>query len=127
VRSELAQLGAIERRERQLQLSAAAANLAGLLPWSLEPKQGVSVASVFRAYGYGLACGGVLGRNQLGVAHKTAPCGTLITFSYAGRSLTVPVIDRGPYVTGREWDLTGATAEALGFPGLGEIQWTVAG
>jgi rare lipoprotein A (peptidoglycan hydrolase) len=127
VRSELAHLGAIERHERQLRLSAAAANLAGLLPWSMEPNQGVSVASVFRAYGDGLACGGVLGRNQLGVAHKTAPCGTLITFTYAGRSLTVPVIDRGPYVAGREWDLTGATAEALGFPGLGEIQWRLAG
>jgi hypothetical protein len=126
VRSELAQLRAIERHERQLQLSAAAASLAGLLPWSLEPRQGVSVASVFRAYGDGLACGGVLGRDQLGVAHKTAPCGTLVTFTYAGRSLTVPVIDRGPYVAGREWDLTGATAEALGFPGLGEIQWKVA-
>jgi hypothetical protein len=126
VRSELAQLRAIERHERQLQLSAAAASLAGLLPWSLEPRQGVSVASVFRAYGDGLACGGVLGRDQLGVAHKTAPCGTLVTFTYAGRSLTVPVIDRGPYVVGREWDLTGATAEALGFPGLGEIQWKVA-
>ena len=46
--------------------------------------------------GYGLACGGVLARNQLGVAHNTAPCGTLIAFSYAGRSVTVPVIDRGP-------------------------------
>ena len=32
--------------------------------------------------GYGLACGGVLARNQLGVAHNMAPCGTLITFSY---------------------------------------------
>jgi hypothetical protein len=37
-----------------------------------------------------------LARNQLGVAHNTAPCGTLIAFSYAGRSVTVPVIDRGP-------------------------------
>jgi rare lipoprotein A (peptidoglycan hydrolase) len=64
---------------------------------------------------------------QLGVAHKTAPCGTLITFTYAGRSLTVPVIDRGPYIAGREWDLTGATAAALAFPGLGQIQWAVAG
>jgi rare lipoprotein A (peptidoglycan hydrolase) len=126
VRNDLAHLSAIERRERERQLSPAAANLAGLLPWSLEEKQGVSIASVFRDYGLGLACGGVLGRNQLGVAHKTAPCGTLITFSYAGRSLTVPVIDRGPYIAGREWDLTGATAEALGFPGLGEIQWRVA-
>jgi rare lipoprotein A (peptidoglycan hydrolase) len=128
VRSELAQLDAIQREERQRALSAAAASLAGLLPWSMEPKSGtqVSVASVFRDYGLGLACGGVLGRDQLGVAHKTAPCGTLINFTYAGRNLTVPVIDRGPYVAGREWDLTGATAAALGFPGLGQIEWSLA-
>jgi hypothetical protein len=129
VRSELAQMAAVQRKEHEQALSAAAANLAGLLPWSLEPKSGtqVSVASVFTDYGLGLACGGVLGRDQLGVAHKTAPCGTLITFTYAGRSLTVPVIDRGPYIVGREWDLTGATAAALAFPGLGRIQWSVAG
>jgi rare lipoprotein A (peptidoglycan hydrolase) len=129
VRSELAQLDALQRRQREQQLSAAAANLAGLLPWSLEPRSGVqvSVASVFRDYGLGLACGGLLGRDQLGVAHKTAPCGTLITFTYGGRSITVPVIDRGPYIVGREWDLTGATAAALAFPGLGQIAWSVAG
>jgi rare lipoprotein A (peptidoglycan hydrolase) len=128
VRSELKQLDAIERSEHARALSAAAASLAGLLPWSMEPRSGtqVSVASVFRDYGLGLACGGVLGREQLGVAHKTAPCGTLITFTYGGRSLTVPVIDRGPYIAGREWDLTGATADALGFPGLGQIEWSVA-
>ena len=127
--SELAQLSAIQRAEYERRLSAAAANLAGLLPWSLEPKSGiqVSVASVFTDYGLGLACGGVLGRQQLGVAHKTAPCGTLITFTYAGRSLTVPVVDRGPYVAGREWDLTGATAAALGVPRLGRIEWSLAG
>ena len=129
MRSELKQLDAIQRSEHERALSAAAASLAGLLPWSLEPKAGtqVSVASVFRDYGLGLACGGVLGRDQLGVAHKTAPCGTLITFTYGGRSLTVPVIDRGPYIAGREWDLTGATAAALGFPGLGQIAWSLAG
>ena len=128
VRRELAQVDAIHHQERRQALSAAAANLAGLLPWSLEPKSGtqVSVASVFTDYGLGLACGGVLGRDQLGVAHKTAPCGTLITFTYAGRSVTVPVIDRGPYIVGREWDLTGATAAALAFPGLGPIRWSVA-
>lgn len=129
MRRELAQVGAIKRQEHRQALSAAAANLAGLLPWPLEPKSGiqVSVASVFTDYGLGLACGGVLGHDQLGVAHKTAPCGTLITFTYAGRSLTVPVIDRGPYIAGREWDLTGATAAALAFPGLGQIHWSVAG
>jgi rare lipoprotein A (peptidoglycan hydrolase) len=35
--------------------------------------------------------------------------------------MTVPVIDRGPYVRGREWDLTQATAKALGVPGTGRI------
>jgi hypothetical protein len=128
VRSQLAQLDALKRSEHQRALSAAAASLAALLPWTQEPRSGiqVSVASVFTDYGLGLACGGVLGRNQLGVAHKTAPCGTLITFAYGGRALTVPVIDRGPYIAGREWDLTGATAAALGFPGLGKIKWAVA-
>ncbi|MEA2214643.1 MAG: rare lipoprotein, partial [Solirubrobacteraceae bacterium] len=128
VRSQLAQLDALKRKEHEQALSAAAANLAGLLPWAQEPRSGiqVSVASVFTDYGLGLACGGVLGRNQLGVAHKTAPCGTLITFVYGGRALTVPVIDRGPYIAGREWDLTGATAAALGFPGLGRIKWALA-
>jgi rare lipoprotein A (peptidoglycan hydrolase) len=128
VRSELAQMAAVERAQREQSLSAAAANLEDLLPWASEPKSGtqISVASVFTDYGLGLACGGVLGRNELGVAHKTAPCGTLITFTYGGRSLTVPVIDRGPYIAGREWDLTGATAAALGFPGLGKIEWSLA-
>jgi Lytic transglycolase len=128
VAAELAQMSALERREFARRLSAAAANLAGLLPWALEPKSGVqvSVASVFTDYGRGLACGGLLGRDQLGVAHKTAPCGTRITFTYDGRSITVPVIDRGPYVAGREWDLTGATASALRFPGLGRIEWSLA-
>ena len=37
------------------------------------------------------------------------------------RSVTVRVIDRGPYVGGREYDLTAATAERLGFHGHGAI------
>jgi rare lipoprotein A (peptidoglycan hydrolase) len=117
------------QRSQQQALSAAAGNIYQLLPWADEPKAGVhvSVASVFRDYGLGIACGGVLGSFQLGVAHKTAPCGTLITFRYAGRVLRVPVIDRGPYIAGREWDLTGAAADALGFPGLGQIEWSLGG
>jgi rare lipoprotein A (peptidoglycan hydrolase) len=83
----------------------------------------VSIASVFTAYGHGVACGGVLRVPELGVANKTLPCGTEVTFRYGNRAIRVPVIDRGPYIPGREWDLTGATAEALHFPGLGPIQW----
>ena len=45
----------------------------------------------------------------------------MVTFRYGSREVTVPVIDRGPYAGGREWDLTGATARALGFGGVGVV------
>ena len=72
-------------------------------------------------YGAHLGCGGRLGAGQLGVAHKTLPCGTMLTVRYRGRSVRVPVIDRGPYVGGREFDLTGATAQRLHFGGHGPV------
>lgn len=74
-------------------------------------------------YGGGgsLACGGSLTSATMGVANKTLPCGTLVTLRYGGRSLRVPVIDRGPYVPGREFDLTQATKQALGFGDSGEV------
>jgi rare lipoprotein A len=71
--------------------------------------------------GGGMACGGELTSSTLGVANKTLPCGTLITLRYGGRSIRVPVVDRGPYVAGREFDLTEATKSALGFDGVGDV------
>lgn len=78
-------------------------------------------------YGGGgsLACGGELTSSTLGVAHKTLPCGTLITLRYDGHSVRVPVIDRGPFVAGRELDLTEATRRALGFGSTGVV-WSTA-
>ncbi len=74
-------------------------------------------------YGGGgsLACGGALTSSTMGVANKTLPCGTLITLRYGGRTVRVPVVDRGPYVAGREFDLTEATKDALGFEGVGQV------
>jgi rare lipoprotein A len=71
--------------------------------------------------GGGLACGGQLTSSTLGVANKTLPCGTLVNLRYNGRSICVPVIDRGPFVAGREFDLTEATKLALGFGDTGEV------
>jgi hypothetical protein len=56
-----------------------------------------------------------------GVANKTLPCGTKVTFRYGGRSVTATVEDRGPYVGAREWDLNQNTAAALGFGGVGTV------
>jgi rare lipoprotein A len=75
-------------------------------------------------YGRRLGCGGTLGYHQLGVAHKTLPCGTRVTLRHNGRRIRVPVIDRGPYVGAREYDLTAATARRLGFRGHGGILTT---
>ena len=75
-------------------------------------------------YGRRLGCGGRLGWSQLGVAHKTLPCGTRVTLRHRGRVVRVPVIDRGPYVGAREYDLTGATARRLHFRGHGTILTT---
>jgi rare lipoprotein A len=74
-------------------------------------------------YGGGgsLACGGSLTSTTMGVANKTLPCGTLVTLRYDGRTVRVPVVDRGPYVAGREFDLTEATKQALGFDGVGQV------
>jgi hypothetical protein len=72
-------------------------------------------------YGGGLACGGRLEPGRLGVANRTLPCGTRVTLRYRGRRVRVPVIDRGPYVGGREYDLTAATKQALGFPSTGAL------
>jgi hypothetical protein len=72
-------------------------------------------------YGNGVACGGTLMPGTLGVANKTLPCGTKVKLRYHGRSVTVPVIDRGPYVAGRDYDLTEATRDRLGFPGVGTV------
>jgi hypothetical protein len=67
------------------------------------------------------ACGASLTSSTLGVANKTLPCGTLVTLRYGGHTLRVPVIDRGPYVEGREFDLTEATKQALGFGDTGQV------
>ena len=34
--------------------------------------------------------------------------------SYGGQTLTVPVLDRGPYANHADWDLTAGAAQALG-------------
>lgn len=72
-------------------------------------------------YGTALACGGRLSPRTKGVAHKTLPCGTRVTLRYKGRQVTTKVVDRGPYIAGREWDLTAATRNQLGFGDVGQV------
>ena len=76
-------------------------------------------------YGKRTACGYAMTQTLIGVAHRTLPCGTRVTFRNPanGRVITTRVVDRGPYVTGRDWDLTGGLCLALGHCYTGSLYW----
>jgi rare lipoprotein A len=65
-------------------------------------------------FGKRTACGQRLNRATTGVANRHLACGTQVAVRYAGRSVVVSVIDRGPFARGIQWDLTSATAKKLG-------------
>ena len=78
------------------------------------------------AFGRRTACGGVLRPDAEGVAHPVLPCGARIYVSYRGKHVLTQVLDRGPYVPGRQFDLTDALARRLGLRGVQEIHWSYA-
>ena len=62
-------------------------------------------------------------------AHKTFPLGTRLRISFEGKRIQVTVTDRGPYVPGRDLDLSRAAARMLGLidPGVTTVEVEVAG
>lgn len=72
-------------------------------------------------YGRRTACGQTLTGDIKGVAHKTLPCGTHVVLKRGDRTVTARVIDRGPFVGGREWDLAPAIKRALRYSGDGPV------
>ena len=80
-------------------------------------------------YGGKTACGHVYTKDIVGVAHRTLPCGTRVSFRNPanGRVVTTQVIDRGPYVSGRTWDLSGALCQKLDHCYTGPIEWRFPG
>lgn len=78
-------------------------------------------------YGGHTACGLELTRDLVGVASPTLPCGTLVTFRNPanGRQVTAPVVDRGPYVSGRLWDMTAGLCTYLRHCYTGSMQWSL--
>lgn len=72
-----------------------------------------------------MAGGGTLQWDSMVVAHRSLPFGTVIEFEYNGRTCTAVVQDRGPYSGGRTFDLGPGTAAALGFSGVGTVQYRI--
>lgn len=82
----------------------------------VEHSSGIVVASWYGPgfFGNRTACGQTLTEDVVGLAHRSLPCGTFVQLtSPAGITITAPVIDRGPYVSGRSLDLSAALKQAL--------------
>jgi rare lipoprotein A len=67
--------------------------------------------------------------NAMTAAHKSLPMGSMVTVHNKrnGRSVTVRINDRGPYVTGRVIDLSPGAARVIGMDGLAPVSLTVNG
>jgi rare lipoprotein A len=87
------------------------------------------LASFYRLTGYKTANGETFDPNELTAAHRTLPFGTKlrVTNVETGKSVVVRVNDRGPFIPGRELDLSYSAAESLGMieQGVSKVQMTV--
>ena len=75
------------------------------------------------------ASGEHMNPNAMTAAHKTLPLGSIVTVRNHrnGRSITVRINDRGPYVRGRVIDLSPGAARVLGVDGLAPVSLRVNG
>jgi rare lipoprotein A len=64
------------------------------------------------------ASGQIFNEEDLTAAHKTLPFGTRLALTRAGKRIIVVVNDRGPFIAGRDLDLSKAAARELGFSGV---------
>jgi rare lipoprotein A (peptidoglycan hydrolase) len=72
------------------------------------------------------ACGQPFTKSTEGVAHPVLPCGVRLYIRFHGREVLTQVVDRGPNVPGREFDITKALANRLDLHGTQTIQWRFA-
>jgi rare lipoprotein A len=93
-----------------------------------DPRSGLSgIASVY--HDPITANGEHMNPNAMTAAHKTLPFGSRVTVFNRrnGRSATVRINDRGPYVAGRVIDLSPGAARVLGVDGLAPVSLRVGG
>jgi rare lipoprotein A len=82
------------------------------------------IASIYAYSSEKTANGEHASPGKLTAAHRTLAFGThvRVTNRRNGRSVTVRINDRGPFVRGRVIDLTPAGARVLGFSGLAPVK-----
>jgi rare lipoprotein A len=72
------------------------------------------------------ACGQPFTDETMGVAHPVLPCGVKLFIRFHGRDVLTQVVDRGPDVPGRDFDVTKALADRIGLHGTQTIKWRYA-
>ena len=68
----------------------------------------------------------MLSARSVGIAHPVLPCDVKLFIAYGDRTVLTQVIDRGPYVPGRAFELTPELAQLLGLHGTAPIRWRYA-
>ena len=72
------------------------------------------------------ACGEPFTKTLQGVAHPVLPCGVKLYIRFNGKDVLTQVVDRGPNVPGRDFDITKALADRIGLHGTQQIEWRYA-
>lgn len=91
-----------------------------------DAKAETGIASIYSYKGGRTASGENSQPGSLTAAHRSLPFGTRVhvTNRRNGKTVTVRINDRGPFVRGRIIDVTPAAAHALGFSGLAPVTIT---
>jgi rare lipoprotein A len=121
-------------RSGQLALRVIGSDVASASSATATPQVTLSVYATVIATWYGpgfygnhTACGETLTRSIVGLADRTLPCGTPVSIVYNGETLTLPVIDRGPFANGATLDLTHAAAAELGLTETSTVEMLALG
>jgi rare lipoprotein A len=89
-------------------------------------QSGIASYYADRYHGRKTASGETFDQSKMTAAHRTLPFGTMVRVTNVsnGKSVTVRVNDRGPFVKGRVIDLSRAAAQRLGIAraGLAEVK-----
>lgn len=95
--------------------------------WARRPDEDYENSHITTASWYGTpqrtASGEWFHPDGLTAASRSLPFGTRVRIRYHGRSVIVRINDRGPFVRGRDLDLSRGAARALRMPGTAKIAW----
>ena len=93
--------------------------------WLVSCQQALAECGIASTYSSGTQTANGERYNHMGVsaAHKTLPFGTRVVVrnQRTGRSITVRINDRGPFIAGRIIDLSTGAKNALGMDGLAPV------